>query len=142
MRLLVDTNIFLDCLFKRKGLWESSFNFLKKSRFDYKDKIYVNVSTFKDIYYFCKKMTHNNKEAMQYISDIYCNITKVVSSDTDDFILSLYEEGDFEDNMLIKSASRTMCDAIITRNIKDFSNKEMNCFTPEEYLFYRQKSTE
>lgn len=136
MRLLVDTNIFLDIFFDRQFFKETSVEFLKKSK-NFHDEIYVSVATFKDIAYFLKKIYHSNEIVNKKLMLIYEKLTKVVSTTTDDMINALYEDGDFEDNVLRNSATRTMCDAIITRNIKDFAEKDINCLTPDEYLKYR-----
>lgn len=135
MILLVDTNIFLDVLYNRDGLVDTSSAFLLKSHNNH-DKIYISAATLKDIAYFLKKTLHDDSLVQKELVKIYSNISKVISSTADDVINSFYEDGDFEDNVQINSAIRTMCDAIITRNIKDYKNKGINCLTPEEYLKY------
>ena len=135
MILLVDTNIFLDVLYNRDGLVDTSSAFLLKSHINH-DKIYISAATLKDIAYFLKKTLHDDSLVQKELVKIYSNISKVISSTADDVINSFYEDGDFEDNVQINSAIRTMCDAIITRNIKDYKNKGINCLTPEEYLKY------
>lgn len=137
MILLVDTNVFLDVLYNRSGLCDSSYNFLLESHINH-DKIYVSSTTLKDIAYFAKKTLHDDKLVAKKLLEIYSNVSKVISSTADDTINALYENGDFEDNIQINSAIRTMCDAIITRNIKDFEKRGINCWTPEEYLKFRK----
>lgn len=136
MRLLIDTNIFLDIFFCRQSLKDSSEEFLRKTKIN-NDEIYVSVATFKDIAYFLKKIYHSNEIVNKKLMLIYERLTKVVSTTSDDMINALYEDGDFEDNVLRNSATRTLCDAIITRNVKDFAEKDIDCLTPEEYLKYR-----
>jgi len=137
MRVLIDTNIFLDILLKRETLMSESLDLLDtlKSK---RDQIYVNASTLKDIYYFASKAFHDSFLARKYILDIYSQINKVVSLSSDDAIEAIYQEGDFEDNCLIESAKRTMCDLIISRNEKDFINKGVPVFTPKQYLVISQ----
>lgn len=136
MRLLIDTNIFLDIFFCRESLKDSSEEFFRKTKIN-SDEIYVSVATFKDISYFMKKIYHSDDVVNNKLIRIYERITKVISTTSDDMINALYEDGDFEDNVLRNSATRTMCDAIITRNIKHFEGKDINCWTPNEYLKYR-----
>lgn len=137
MRVLVDTNIFLDIFAKRKGLYETSREFFIKSHV-LTDEIYVCASTFKDLAYFLKKDLRDDNLVNNYLMSLYGQIKKVISITADDAINAIYEDGDYEDNVLISAANRVLCDAIITRNIKDFENKGINCFTPEEYLKYRE----
>lgn len=136
MRVLIDTNIFLDILLKRDGLYEESssvIRILKRNR----DQIFVNVSTLKDIYYFANKAFHSKELARKYIVKLYSQITKLVSYTTDDAINAIYNDGDFEDNTIIQSAIRTTCDAILTRNTKDYINKGVPVLTPTELIRYR-----
>ena len=135
MRLLVDTNIFLDIIFERKNLFLGSSEFLRNAK-RRSDVLYISTSSLKDISYFLKKSFHDNKKVNEELINIYSFVNKVIGLTSYDGIEALYKDGDYEDNALICSAERTMCDAIITRNIKDFSNKTINCFTPEEYLAY------
>lgn len=136
MRFLVDTNIFLDILLDRSDLKNESISLLDHLSTNY-DQIYVNASSLKDIYYFATKLFHDSYKARLYIMDIYSRISKVISLSSDDAIEAIYQDGDFEDNCLIESAKNAMCDAIITRNDKDFINKGINIYSPKDYLKYR-----
>lgn len=137
MRVLVDTNIFLDILLERKDLMSESLNVLDKLYED-KDQIYVSASSFKDIYYFANKLFHDSFLAHKYVIGIYSKITKIISLTSDDVIEAIYQKGDFENNCLIESAKRTMCDAIITRNVKDFANKNLLILDPA--MFFKLKA--
>ena len=117
MRLLVDTNVFLDLFYNRPNLVENSKNFFLRSRI-MQDEIYISSTTMKDLAYFLKKLLHDNKKVNDKLINLYAKIHKVISTTADDCINALYEDGDYEDNILFESAERTMCDAIITRNIK------------------------
>ena len=66
-------------------------------------------------------------------------ICKIVGVTDDDAISALYEDGDYEDNLLIFTAETNMCDAIITNNKKHFINKGVAILTPKEYLEIRNK---
>lgn len=137
MRLLVDTNIFLDILFERPDLYEKSKNFFIVSK-NNRDQIFINASSLKDIFYFAKKGSHDKKQSIRWICRIYRTVSKVIDCSANDAISALYDDGDYEDNILRQSALRTSCDAIITRNVKDFADKDIPCLTPEEYLAKRK----
>ena len=61
---------------------------------------------------------------------LYGSINKIVGLTSDDAISAIYQDGDYEDNMLANSANRAMCDMIVTRNIKHFKENVINTFTP------------
>lgn len=136
MRLLVDTNIFIDIFSKRKEFYNSSKELFYRA-FSKKDQIFINACSLKDIYFFMMKFFHNKEKAQQTIYDIYNMVAKVVDCTSDDAINAIFEKGDYEDNVIRNSANRMMCDCIITRNVKDFEKKDINCWTPEEYLNIR-----
>ena len=136
MRLLVDTNVFLDLFFDRGELAENSDRFFA-STLEQEDVIYVAASTIKDLAYFIKKYTHDNKKTNDYLIQIFRDVCKIVGITDDDSITALYEDGDYEDNLLVLTSQTSMCDAIITNNVKDFLNKNVVAWTPKEYLTFR-----
>ena len=141
MRLLVDTNVFMDILYNREGLCDNSKPFFDKTR-EYHDQIYVCASTIKDLAYFIRKSVRDTKKTNDILVNIFSKVTKIVGISADDAINALYEEGDYEDNVLAEVSQTTMCDAIISNNIKDFENKRVIVWTPNEYLKYRVKPDE
>jgi len=134
MRLLVDTNVFLDILMMRTPFNESAKAFLVKAR-DNKDEILVCGTTLKDISYQGHRLYHSFEETNKLLIDIYSRITKIVGVSTDDSIEALYMDGDYEDNLLALTAETTMCDAIISRDKKLKNFKVV--LNPEEYLKLR-----
>ena len=136
MRLLVDTNVILDVLYKREGLVDDSKTFFNVARTK-KDQIYVAATTIKDLAYFIKKSLHSDDKTNDTLVNIFTKIGKIVGVSSDDAINALYEDGDYEDNVLAFVCQSTMCDAIITNNKKDFINKNVVSLTPSEYLRIR-----
>ena len=61
MRLLVDTNVFLDVIYQIALLGPISKEFFIQTRQNF-DEIYVCASTLKDIAYFAHKQFHDNKK--------------------------------------------------------------------------------
>ena len=141
MRLLVYTNVFMDILYNREGLCDNSKAFFDKTR-ECHDQIYVCASTIKDLAYFIRKSVRDTKKTNDILVNIFSKVTKIVGISADDAINALYEEGDYEDNVLAEVSQTTMCDAIISNNIKDFENKRVIVWTPNEYLKYRVKPDE
>lgn len=135
MRLLLDTNIILDTILKREPFFKVTKDFFITAG-NNKDEIYVCVSSLRDLSYFIHKYVHSNEQTNNILIDIYSRVTKVVGITTDDTIEALYEDGDYEDNLIAMTADTAMCDAIISRD-KKFKNFRV-VLTPEEYLKYRK----
>ena len=131
MRLLIDTNIFLDIVLKREPFINDAKKFLVAAG-ENKDQIYICVSSLKDMSYIIHKYVHSNEETNKILIDIYSRVTKVVGISTDDTIEALYEDGDYEDNLIALTADSEMCDAIISRD-KKFKNFRV-VLTPQKYL--------
>ena len=136
MRLLVDTNVFLDIIMKRTPYNETAKKFFVKAR-DNRDEIYVCGTTLKDISYYGHKLYHSYEKTNNLLIDIYSRITKIVGVTTDDCIEALYMDGDYEDNLIALTAETTTCDAIISRD-KSFKNFRV-VLSPEKYLEIRNK---
>lgn len=134
MRVLVDTNIFIDIIMKRVPFNISAKEFFLKAR-ENKDEIYVCGTTLKDLSYHAHRQFHSYERANNLLMDIYSRITKIVGVSTDDSITAIYMDGDYEDNILALTAETSMCDAIISRD-KKFKNFRV-VLSPEEYLRHR-----
>ena len=136
MRLLVDTNVFLDVIMKRTPFNEKAKTFFIKAR-ENNDEIYVCGTTLKDLSYQGHRLYHSYKLANNLLNDIYSRISKIVGVSTDDCIEALYMDGDYEDNIIALTAETSMCDAIISRD-KKFQNFRV-VLTPEKYLEIRNQ---
>lgn len=119
MRILVDTNVFLDYLLQREN-FESAKLFFKMS-YIYKNPLYISSMSFRDIGYVVHRFYHNKEDARRAQIDAYKICHKVLDISADDAINSLYEDDvDFEDCLLKEAAEREMIDVIVTNNVKDF----------------------
>lgn len=132
MRLLVDTNVFLDFFLKRDNVLEVKKFFIDAIK--HKDQIYVTSISLRDIEYIAHKVSHDKSISKRVISETYSMCTKVVSITADDAISSIYSDiDDYEDSLIVEAAKREMANAIITSNKKDFRNSGFPLFTPKEY---------
>ena len=69
MRIMFDTNIFLDVLLEREPFVEDSCKVLSLCE-DHKIDGFVSASSITDIYYLVKKYTHDTDIAYQAIGKI------------------------------------------------------------------------
>lgn len=138
MRLFVDTNVFLDLFLNRGDQGEIADRFFHTTRRN-RDEIYASAMSFRDVEYIVSKYIHSREQGRKILFTFYSLIRKIVDVSADDVINSLFNDGkDYEDNLIIESAERSMVDAIVTNNVRDFTKSSTPILSPEEYLTYRK----
>ena len=117
MKAFLDTNILLDLLLERDG-YEASAQILQL-RDEGKIDLCVSILTMVNVAYVYKKTVGQNA----VIPNLKClsAIVDVLPMGNDTLEQALYVESkDFEDTLQYLCAVQNHCDAIITRNEKDF----------------------
>ena len=133
MRLMIDTNIILDVLLEREPFYESSKAILELCE---SGKVcgFISASAATDIFYLVRKALHSNEEAYEALGNIL-KIVKILTVTNDDVMSAfLRHASDFEDCLLAICARSNKCDAIVTRNKKDFLNFGITIFSPKEVM--------
>ncbi len=133
MKVLVDINVFMDILEVREGM-ESSLQTLSILREQDEYCGFVSALTVPILHYF-ESREHGDSKARTNVRKILKDFT--VIDLTDEMIQRAFDEEsipDFEDCIQYHSAKVALCNAIITRNVRDFQRIEMNVYTPEEFL--------
>jgi predicted nucleic acid-binding protein len=132
---VIDINIFMDFLFKRRGHENvvKIFNLCMKGNI----KGFVCAHEITTLCYFLNKTAKDKSKTKEVISRLMKRFTvieineellnKALGSDIDDF----------EDAVIEVSAKDRNADYIITRNIKDFKKSVIPAKTPEELLLIR-----
>ena len=133
MRLLIDTNVYIEHILEREKC-EVARTFFKTALFR-KNQLVITSMSFRDIEYLYQKKSHDRELTRRVLSNIYSTVYKVVSTTADAAIESIYNEvKDYEDSLQIVAAEESMCDAIVTFNKKDFEPSKVPVFTPEEMI--------
>lgn len=132
-RVLVDTNIVIDLLAKRKGFSDEAaelFSLSDKNML----KLVVSSLTFANTNY----VLSNQKTAKETreILRKFKVLVEIVNLDDKiiELALSNDEFSDFEDGLQYYSALENNVDIILTRNKKDFKNSKIPVLTAKEYL--------
>ena len=134
MRVLVDTNVFLDYVLQREEGFRDALNFFIWCR-KYRNKTYVTSLSLRDIEYIAMKRLHDRKKANSVVTDIYSICTKVIGVSADSAINAMFEDyKDFEDELIAQAAKESMLDAIVTNNVKDFKGCGVPVFTPKDIV--------
>lgn len=133
MRLMIDTNIFLDVLTEREPFFEDSKAVLRLCE-EGRVQGFLSASSATDIFYLVRRHLHSIELAYQALGSVF-DISKVLTVTNED-VLNAYAQraSDFEDCLLAVCAKANGCDAIITRNKKDFAAFRIPLLLPEELL--------
>ena len=133
MKITIDTNIILDVLLEREPFYEYSKAILELCE---KRKIhgFISASSATDIFYLVRKALSSTEAAYDALGEIL-NIVKILTVTNDDVNKAFLQKAkDFEDCLLATCAKSNNCDAIITRNKKDFMTFGITLFSPEEFI--------
>jgi len=133
MRLMIDTNIFLDVLAKREPFYAHSKAVLELCE-SKKVQGFLSASSATDIFYLVHRQLHSKDAAYQALGSVL-DIAKVLTVTNEDVLNAyLQRASDFEDCLLATCAKANHCDAIVTRNKKDFLDFGITLLSPEEVL--------
>lgn len=133
IRLMIDTNIFLDVLLQREPFFESSKAVLKLCE-DKKVQGFLSASSVTDIFYIVRKGLQSTDSAYRALGSIL-DIVKVLTVTNDDVLNAFMQKAsDFEDCLLATCARSNKCSVIVTRNKKDFLDFGITLMSPEEIL--------
>lgn len=136
MRLLVDTNVFLDFVLQREENCKHALEFFIWCRQN-KNQTYVTSMSLRDIEYVAMRNLHDKRKANTLLADVHSLCSKVIGISADAAINSIYEDyKDFEDELLIWAAKEQLLDAIVTNNPKDFIDRGVPVFTPREIVAF------
>lgn len=132
MRLLVDTNIFIDYFFRNDentNEAERFFDYCHKNR----NQIYITSMSLRDIGYMGHKFVHNEELVRDVLIKIYSIVSKVCDTSADAAIEALYNDNsDYEDQLQIYAAQEILADAIITNDKKGFKKAGMHVFSVKQ----------
>jgi hypothetical protein len=119
MRILIDTNIILDILLKRKSHFETTYSALRQAIIS-DDECLLSVSAITDIFCLLHKEPGDLTRARESLERILrlVNVTDVLVVDIQSELSDNLP--DFEDAVVDAVAARSSADYILTRNIMDF----------------------
>ncbi len=133
MRVVIDTNIFLDVLTKREPFYCDSRAVLDLCE-SKKIQGFLPASTVTDLFYLVRRQLHSNEMAYKALGDVI-EIAKVLTVTNKDVIDAYIQRAkDFEDCLLVVCAKANKCEAIVTRSGKDFDSFDIEVLTPEKLL--------
>lgn len=130
IHFFLDTNVILDFLMDRRPFSRDAAELFSVS-INGKIKIYVSAISFNNLYYVLRQ-TEGHRRAIQLVDDLDSMVTVI---DLNIAILrsSLKSDmKDFEDAIQYYSAlSNSKIQAIVTRNVKDYSERDLLVIQPD-----------
>ncbi len=132
MKVLIDTNVILDVLYKREGFYEDSLKIWKLCETRKLDG-YISALSIPNIVYILRRELDPEK-TLEVINNI--NLVFKIYDLKSDIIMQAAEKKtkDYEDALQMVTAQKLKASFIVTRNIKDFTGSKIIAVKPSELL--------
>lgn len=133
MRILIDTNVFIDIILDRKEFVEDSLGAINKAM-ERGDKLFFSSAAVSDVYYIVRKRTSSKEIALNSIKKLLLLFTLAEVNESSIFNAVESNIVDFEDAIIDEVAQYIEADFIITRDASDFLLGKTPIETPKTYL--------
>lgn len=141
MKVMIDTNVILDCMLDRKPFSDDAERVLEQcARGEHMGCILASAIT--DIFYIAGKALNDLHEIYLLMDDFLEQFLLVGVSRQDIMTALDKRELDFEDCLLAVCAESAGCDAIVTRNTGDFVHSAIPVMTPKECCSLKSPHTQ
>ncbi|MFP4599634.1 MAG: type II toxin-antitoxin system VapC family toxin [Persicimonas sp.] len=132
MKVLVDTNVWLDVLQDRKPFYEDSALALTILE-ELEHAAFLSATSVTTIFYLVAKKA-NRQTAFEQVRRLleHYGVVAIDGAVLRDALSS--DSDDYEDAVLEYAAQRAGLDAIVTRNAKDFGGSRLAIYTPAELV--------
>ena len=132
MKIIVDTNVLLDVVLKRKPFEDDSLIVVEACQQELVLGA-VTTQTIADMFYLLRK--HFTVEERKTLLLWYCDIFYIAPIDEDKVVSALNNNDftDFEDCLQAECAITFEADYIVTRNTKHFFHSHVPAITPIEF---------
>ena len=133
MKILVDTNVFLDFLQEREPYTDDAEQIITLCATK-RIEGYIAAHTIPNLFYILRN-SYSVSERREMLSDI-CRFFIVSGIDGAKLMAALRNEDfrDFEDCLQDQCAISAGADYIVTRNAKDFANARTEAITPSDFI--------
>lgn len=132
MKVLIDTNVILDVLYKREGFYEDSLKIWKLCEIRKIDG-YISALSIPNIVYILRRELDPEK-TLEVINNI--SLVFKIYDLKSEIIMQAAERKtkDYEDALQMVTAQKLKASFIVTRNIKDFTGSKIIAVKPSELL--------
>ncbi|MFV8833334.1 type II toxin-antitoxin system VapC family toxin [Aquisalimonas sp. APHAB1-3] len=130
--ILIDTNVILDVIQQREPHYRASAAVI--DRVVRKRTLAALPAHAITTIHFLVQRYQNQTTASQVVDWILARFDVASVGRTEQIRARSLAWEDFEDAVVAAAAKTVQCEAIVTRNVRDFSGSPVPAFTPEEYL--------
>ena len=132
MKLLIDTNVILDMIFKRSDC-DISIELFRKVK-ETETDAYITASSVTDLFYIIRKETHDVNRTYNIMNNIFrlVGILSVAEQDIKEAFGKRWK--DFEDCVQYITGKNNRMDYIITVNHKDYEDSKLSVMTPAAWI--------
>ncbi len=132
MKLLLDTNVVLDVVFRREEWLEASGG-VWQAHVEGQIEGFLTATTVTDIFYVVRRYATLEK-AREVVTSILNTLSIVAVDQTVLVYANQIPSSDFEDNVQIACVVQAGLEAIVTRDKKGFKVATVPVYTPAELL--------
>jgi len=135
--LFIDSDVILDVLTNRNDFYEFAAEIFDLG-YEKKLKLYTSAVVLANVFYILRKKygIEKSKEQLRILR-LIVDVLPINAKTVDSALDSKF--GDFEDGLQYFSAKENKILTIITRNIKDYKEKDVVVQSSEEYLRVNRK---
>ena len=137
--IFLDSDVLLDIAWKREPFYRAAAAVLALA---YEDKVKAGTTpiVLSNIYYLLRG-EDSDAVASGYVQKVM-NILELIPIESDHFDKAMNSDfNDKEDAVNYFAALSANCEAIVTRNVRDFKNAEIPVMTPEEFMALRDSTS-
>lgn len=131
MRVFLDTNVLLDVALERGEFFQPSTDCLSWCQKTAQETFIAWHSVSNLFYIACKNS--GRETALEFIEDLVSWVEIAPATKREILAALANPSRDFEDTLQMKCAEAAHCNALITRNPKDFANTNIPVFTPADF---------
>jgi len=131
MKVLIDTNVALDIILRRKDYVYSIAVFVAAE--EGRVAGYISASAITDIFFIAKK-TLGKKSAKEALKELLLIFKPATVTDSNIYEALDMDWDDFEDSVQYVVGESFAVDYIITRNVKDYTSSSIPAVTPEQFI--------
>lgn len=133
MVILIDTNVALDFLTMRQPYYEDAREVIRICAED-KIKGCIAFHSLPNIFYILRK-NHSEADRRAMLKKLCC-VLQVAAASHEKVCDAIEQTGfaDFEDCLQEKCAEEVSADYIITRNLEDFKNSQIEAILPQKFI--------
>ena len=133
MKALIDTNVIVDVIERRKPFFADSYAVIRLATEGKLDAV-TPAGSIADAYYIIRKSGKSAIEAKDAIATLLQLVSACDTAATDVTAALTIGVSDFEDAILAATAKRERAEFIITRNERDFSRSPVPALSPTDFL--------